>query len=125
MADAKSMLKGFHSRIVAGIILAGLPAAAMAQSPEQFYSGRNVTIIVPFGPGAYYDIGTRLMARHLGKHIVGRPNVVVQNQPSAGGIGLANRFATGADNDGALLGVLQRAVHSMLPWGIRARSSTR
>jgi tripartite-type tricarboxylate transporter receptor subunit TctC len=34
----------------------------------------------------------------------------VQNQPQAGGIGLANRFASGADNDGAVLGVLQRAV---------------
>ena len=35
---------------------------------------------------------------------------MVQNQPSAGGIGLAHQFASGADNDGATLGVLQRAV---------------
>jgi tripartite-type tricarboxylate transporter receptor subunit TctC len=50
------------------------------------------------------------MARLLVKHIVGRPNIVLQIQPSAGGIGLANRFASGADNDGTVLGVLQRAV---------------
>lgn len=91
-------------------LMVGWPAIGLAQTPEQFYAGRNLTIIVPYGPGAYYDVGTRLMARHLGKHIPGRPNIVVQNQPSAGGIGLANRFATGADNDGSVLGVLQRAV---------------
>jgi tripartite-type tricarboxylate transporter receptor subunit TctC len=104
------MLKAFGFRIMVGAILAGIPAAAVAQTPEKFYAGRNINIINPYPPGAYYDIGTRLMARHLGEHIAGRPNVVVQNQSSAGGIGLANRFATGADNDGTVLGVLQRAV---------------
>ena len=39
-----------------------------------------------------------------------RPNVVVQNQPSAGGIGLASRFASGADSDGSVIGPIQRAV---------------
>ncbi|MCC6888775.1 MAG: hypothetical protein IT536_09595 [Hyphomicrobiales bacterium] len=96
--------------IAISALMVGWPAVSLAQTPEQFYSGRNLTIVVPYGPGAYYDVGTRLVARHLGKHIAGRPNIVVQNQPSAGGIGLANRFATGADNDGLLLGVLQRAV---------------
>jgi tripartite-type tricarboxylate transporter receptor subunit TctC len=109
MFSTRPALKFLGSGIVAGLI-AVLPSGAMSQSVEQFYSNRNLTLIVPFGPGAYYDVGTRLVARHLGKHIPGHPNIVVQNQPSAGGIGLANRFATGADNDGALLGVLQRAV---------------
>jgi tripartite-type tricarboxylate transporter receptor subunit TctC len=96
--------------LVAGFLVAGTPANAIAQTPEQFYAGRNINVIVPYAPGAYYDLGTRLMARHLGNHVPGRPNIVVQNQPSAGGIGLANRFAAGADNDGTVLGVLQRAV---------------
>ena len=81
-----------------------------AQTAEQFYTGRSINLIVPYSPGGYYDIGARLIARHFGKHIVGKPNVIVQNQPQAGGIGLANRFASGADNDGTVLGVLQRAV---------------
>jgi tripartite-type tricarboxylate transporter receptor subunit TctC len=88
------------------------PGLAQAQpvSAEQFYHGRAVNIVVPYGPGGYYDIGARLIARYYGKHIAGHPNVIVQNQPSAGGIGLANRFALGADADGTVLGVLQRAV---------------
>ena len=100
-------------KIFAGAALA-LPALASrraaAQTAEKFYAGRTITLIVPFGPGGYYDIGARLIARHLGDTIPGKPHVIVQNQPSAGGIGLANRFAAGADNDGSVIGVLQRAV---------------
>jgi tripartite-type tricarboxylate transporter receptor subunit TctC len=90
--------------------LLGLCAAAPAQTAQQFYAGKTITLTVPFGPGAYYDLGARLIARHLSQHVAGHPAIVVQNQPSAGGIGLANRFATGADNDGLQIGVLQRAV---------------
>jgi tripartite-type tricarboxylate transporter receptor subunit TctC len=96
--------------IAAVAFLLGFCAAAPAQTVQQFYAGKTITLIVPFGPGAYYDMGARLMARHLSQHVAGHPAVVVQNQPSAGGIGLANRFATGADNDGLQIGVLQRAV---------------
>ena len=104
----RSMLFGVLPALPALAALA--PNQAYAQSVEKFYAGRNITIIVPFGPGGYYDIGARLIARHFGQYVPGRPQVVVENLPSAGGIGLANRFASAADNDGATLGVLQRAV---------------
>ncbi len=90
--------------------LSGMTRTAAAQSAEAFYAGRTITLIVPFGPGAYYDIGARLVARHLGEHIPGKPRIIVENQPNAGGIGLANRFAFGAQNDGSVIGVVQRAV---------------
>ena len=90
--------------------LTGTARTATAQSAEAFYAGRTMSLIVPFGPGAYYDIGARLVARHLGEHIPGKPRIIVENQPTAGGIGLANRFAFGAQNDGSVIGVVQRAV---------------
>lgn len=84
---------------------------AVAQSPEQFFKGKTVKLVVTQGPAGYYDIGARLMARHWSKFIPGQPAVVVQNQTGAAGVGLANRFAAGAvDNDGTTLGVLQRGV---------------
>lgn len=85
-------------------------AQAQPQTVEQFYAGRTITLIVPFSAGGYYDVGARVIARHIGRHIPGKPNVVVQNQPSAGGIGLANRFAHASEKDGTLIGVLQRAI---------------
>ena len=52
-----------------------------------------------------------MIARHWGRFIPGQPNVVVQNQTGAAGVGLANRLAAGAiENDGTTLGVLQRGV---------------
>lgn len=86
---------------------AALPAAAQAPEP---YAGKTITLMVPFSTGGYYDTGGRLIARHIGRHIPGKPGVIVQNQPSTGGIGLANRFQHGSDKDGLLIGTLQRAL---------------
>jgi len=100
------------SRITAVCAVAGglaLAAPLHAQTPEQFYAGKTIAVIVPFSAGGYYDSGGRLLARHIGQYIPGKPNLVVQNQPSGGGIGLANRFAVG-ENDGTLLGTLQRGL---------------
>ena len=99
-------------RIAATLLLFAwvLIPTANAQSVEQFYSGKTISLIVPFSGGGYYDTGARLVARHIGRHITGKPGVVVQNQPSAGGIGLANRFAFASEKDGTLIGVLQRAI---------------
>src|SRR5215510_9928607 len=56
------------------------PAAA-AESVQDFYAGRQVTVIVGSGAGGGYDLQARLMARHLGKHIPGNPTFIVQNMP--------------------------------------------
>jgi tripartite-type tricarboxylate transporter receptor subunit TctC len=89
-------------------MLASGAGDSRAQTAEKFYSGRSVSIIVPFTPGGYFDIGARLISRHLGRHIVGKPHVIVQNQP--GGIALANRFGAGANNDGLVIGIIARTV---------------
>lgn len=90
--------------------ISAIAGSAQAQSVEQFYTGRSIALIVPYSPGGYYDVGARIIARHLGRHIPGKPGIVVQNQPSAGGIGLANRLANVGDKDGTQIGVLQRAI---------------
>lgn len=93
---------------VAGLLAFG--PAAIAQTVEQFYKGKTVNVIVPFSPGGYYDLGARLLARHMGNHLPGNPQMVVQNQPGGGGIGLANRFGAGVGNDGLTIAVLQRGL---------------
>src|SRR5262245_60466838 len=44
---------------------------AAAQTPEQFYKGRQLSMIVFSGPGSTYDVYARLLVRHLGNHIPG------------------------------------------------------
>jgi tripartite-type tricarboxylate transporter receptor subunit TctC len=90
---------------------AGLLASpAAAQSVEQFYKGRQVTIVVGNAPGGINDISARLVARHLGRFIPGNPTIVVQNQPGGGGLASANRLYNTAERDGSVLAKIERAV---------------
>ena len=83
---------------------------ARAQSVEQFYKGRAVTMLVGTAPGGINDISARLVARHLGRFIPGSPTIVVQNNPGAGGLITANKLYTNAEKDGAVLAKFERAV---------------
>ena len=95
-----------------GALLVGLAGSegAHAQSVEGFYRGRTVTIVIGFGVGGGYDIGARVLARHLGKHIPGNPTVVAQNMPGAGSLRAANYLYNVAPKDGATLGVFARGM---------------
>lgn len=62
-------------------VTALLPGHVSAQD----YSGKTVKILVPYGPGGTYDKYSQTFAKHLGKHIPGNPNVIVQHMPGAGG----------------------------------------
>ena len=73
-------------------------AELLAQTP--YYQGKTITFIVGSGAGTAYDMYSRLLANHLGKHIVGNPTVVVQNMPAAGGMVAANFVYGVAKPDG-------------------------
>jgi tripartite-type tricarboxylate transporter receptor subunit TctC len=91
-----------------GALLWTQPAAA--QTVEQFYKGRAVTMLVGTAPGGINDISARLVARHLGGFIPGNPSFVVQNNPGSGGLVSANRLYNSAEKDGSVIAKLERAV---------------
>jgi tripartite-type tricarboxylate transporter receptor subunit TctC len=88
------------------LVLAGA-VGAPAQADDDvatFYAGKTVQMLVGTSPGGGVDLIGRLVARHLQNHIPGRPNIVVQNVPGAGGNQMANHlFASGA-RDGTMIG---------------------
>ena len=90
------------------IALTILPASA--QSVEQFYRGRTITMLVGTSPGGINDISARLVARHFGRFVPGNPSIVVQNNPGAGGLVTANRLYHNVEKDGTVLAKLERAV---------------
>ena len=101
----------FHRTAVslASLLLAG--AAAQAQdSIAEFYKGKQIRIIAASAPGGGFDLYGRYLARHLGKHLPGNPNVIVQNMPGAGGLAAANHLHTRASKDGLTLGIIQGPV---------------
>ena len=67
-------------------------------------------LVVGAQAGASYDIYSRLIARHMGKHIPGEPTIVVQNMNSAGGLAAANYLYNGAAKDGTVIGTFQRSL---------------
>ena len=69
-----------------------------------FYKGKTVRIIVGFPAGGGYDSYSRVIGRHLGKHIPGNPIVIVDNMPGAGSIVAANHIFNVAPKDGTIVG---------------------
>ena len=86
--------------------LAVVPLTGAAQS--SYYEGKTVTIVVGFKAGGGYDRTARILARHLPKHIPGKPNVIVQNMPGANSITAANHVYSVAKPDGLTIGTFNR-----------------
>ena len=74
---------------------------AHAQAP--FYQGKTIKIIVGTPPGNLYDLWARLIVAHMGKHIPGNPDFIVQNMPGAGHVVAANHLYSVAKPDGLTL----------------------
>src|SRR6266850_428618 len=93
---------------VALTIIALAPLPARAQTVEDFYRGKRLTLTVGYGPGGGYDVFARLAARHLSKYIPGNPQVIVQNMPGAGSLIAANYLYSVAPKDGTAFGLIAR-----------------
>src|ERR1700681_2357943 len=106
------MIKAILARTGAAVaVLAALSAAtAFAQSPADFYKGRNVDMQIGYSAGGGYDLYARMIARHLGKHIPGNPTVVPRNMEGAGSLRLANWLYTAAPKDGTAIGATSRGM---------------
>ena len=65
-----------------------------------FYAGKTVTLTVGFAPGGGYDIASRIVAKHLGRHIPGNPNIIVSNRPGGGSLVAANLVYATLAQDG-------------------------
>jgi tripartite-type tricarboxylate transporter receptor subunit TctC len=103
-------------RATAGVLgatcaaLSLLTSAALAQSPAEFFRGKQVSLLIGFGPGGEDDLWARLVSRHLTSHIPGRPNVVPQHMPGSGGLLVANRLYNASAKDGTVIGMINRGI---------------
>jgi len=90
--------------LLAATVVAAAPARG--QTPEEFYRGKTINLIIPNAPGGSFDLYARLVANHLGRFIPGNPSIVPQNMPGAAGMQAANYLASLAPKDGIVLAVL-------------------
>jgi tripartite-type tricarboxylate transporter receptor subunit TctC len=89
--------------LASGALAAFLSLTAAAEA-QDFYKGKDITILVGSGAGGGYDTYSRTLARFWGKHIPGNPNIIVQNMPGANGVKMMNHLVQGAAKDGTVIG---------------------
>jgi tripartite-type tricarboxylate transporter receptor subunit TctC len=89
------------------VALALLAAAATPPAIAQdYYAGKSIELVVGGGAGGGYDIYARTVARHIGRHIPGNPNIVVKNMPGASSNKAAQYITAIAPKDGTSVGAI-------------------
>jgi tripartite-type tricarboxylate transporter receptor subunit TctC len=108
------------ARCVATLLTMALALVeARGDSIADFYKGKQINLIVGYGPGGGYDVYARQLARHLGKYVPGNPTVVVQNMPGAGSLRASNYLFNVAPKDGTTIGTFS---HDLVLVGLLGRN---
>ncbi|MGH7851985.1 MAG: Bug family tripartite tricarboxylate transporter substrate binding protein [Candidatus Binatia bacterium] len=94
----------FHWILAVGIPLFFYPKPNAVFGQETFYKGKTIRLIVGLAPGGGFDTYSRVIARHMGKHIPGNPTTVVENMPGAASLVAANYLYKVARPDGLTIG---------------------
>ena len=106
--QARIFTKLSRSIAMSAIAMMAGASFAQAQTPAEFYKGKQMQMMVFSGAGSTYDTYARLLARHIGRLIPGSPNIVVQNMLGAGGLKLVDYLNRIAPKDGTVFGGVSR-----------------
>src|SRR5580704_15512426 len=79
--------------------------AAAPACADEFYAGKTIELLIGFTSGGGYDFYGRTLARYLGRHIPGNPQVLPQNMPGAGSLKSVNYLYNVAPKDGTAIGI--------------------
>ena len=120
-------MKPTVSTLVAVLLFGTLGRAALAadgsydeKAVANFYRGKTVTILVGHSAGGGFDTYARVISRHLGKHIPGNPNILVNNMPGAGTLISANFTYNQAPKDGTLINSFDGGIVPMQIYGSKS-----
>jgi tripartite-type tricarboxylate transporter receptor subunit TctC len=90
------------------IPIIGIATPVLADPVEDFYRGKQIRFIIASATGGDYDQWSRIIARHLGKHVPGNPAIIPQNMPGGGQIIATNHLFNAAPQDGSVIGMIGR-----------------
>jgi len=88
--------------MIAGVCLLALAGPVTAATNETA-SNKVINLYLPTAPGGAWDVFARVLANHLGAHLPGRPTIVVQYMPGAGGVRVLNYMYNSAPKDGSAM----------------------
>jgi tripartite-type tricarboxylate transporter receptor subunit TctC len=98
----------FHG--AAALVAATIATHASAQADDVagFYKGKRISVYIGSSPGGGYDTYSRLIIRHFGKYIPGKPEMLPRNMPGASSRRAAAYLYNVASKDGLSLGVVNQ-----------------
>ena len=102
----------FATRAVMGMALA-LGTASAVSAQADFYKGKQIRMIISAGVAGGYATYARLLVQHMPNHIPGKPDMLFQSMPGAGGLLATNYLYSQAPQDGTVIGL----IHSTVPLG--------
>src|SRR5262245_17657523 len=94
-----------------GLMSATSSGLVWAQTATPFFKGKQIRILLSAGVTGGYSEYARVLAQHLGDHIAGKPDFLVQSMPGAGGLLATNYLYSQAPADGTTIGL----IHSTVP----------
>jgi len=106
-------MRRMQLRIATAVLTLALTRAmpALAADPiAEFYAGKTVHVLIGYSVGGGYDLYARMLARHMGKHLPGNPQMLPDNMPGAGSLKVVNFLYGAAPKDGTTFGTFGRGV---------------
>jgi tripartite-type tricarboxylate transporter receptor subunit TctC len=96
--------------IATAVLALSMTPPALCAGVEEFYKGKTISLVIGYSVGGGYDLYGRLLARHMGKYIPGRPTIVPQNLTGAGSLRAASFIYSAAPKDGSAFGTFGRTM---------------
>ncbi len=88
-------------------ILVALPARS--ETAEEFFKGKQISLVIGFPPGGAYDLYARAAATFLPRYLPGHPLIIAKNLPGVAGVKAANFLYGQAPRDGLTMGMISQA----------------
>jgi len=97
------------AKVLRAVALAAAASTLALSTPavaEDYFKDKTVTVVVPSGSGGSFHIYCQIVTEHLGKHIPGKPQTIIQNRPGAGGVNSLRWMMTAAPKDGTVIAMI-------------------
>lgn len=98
--------------LAASAFALGLATIAGTAAQAADFSGKRITVVVPFSEGGGTDSYSRFMLPYFEKYLPGNPKILVINKPGGGGLTGVNYFASKAKTDGLTILALSTSSQS-------------
>lgn len=88
------------------LVALSLTGISPVMADEKFFPEANMKMIIGTGPGGSYDAIGRLVSRHIGKYLPGKPSFAISNMPGASGLTASNNLYNVAARDGSVVAIV-------------------